>query len=390
VTAATSVFDRPFRSERAVSPVDGSTAWVVVNDSYELHPEAVEYLAGLRRDDDSVNTERVYASRVALYLSYCAAFGVVWRAPTLWQMAAFLRWLTEEPLPPKGRKARVEPRFRKRGTANAIMTTTCEFLRFCVPFGWVDQAVVDQLVEPRYLRHLPAGYDAGEDGQHRTVRAKLIKYRVAVEGYEWLTSEQIEALLGCTVHARDRFLVALLAATGTRIGEALGLRREDMHLLSNSGSLGCRVAGPHIHVRRRQNANGALAKARVPRWIPVTEDVVGLYAEYQYERDQVAAAADCDMVFVNLFRAPLGTAMKYPNAKDLFDRLAKRAGLTARPHMLRHSAATRWIRGGVDPDVVQNMLGHASPQSMTPYLHATDQDKREAVEKVAALQRGQK
>jgi integrase/recombinase XerD len=36
-----------------------------------------------------------------------------------------------------------------------------------------------------------------------------------------------------------------------RIGEALGLRREDMHLLPDSRVLGCRHEGPHVHVRRR-------------------------------------------------------------------------------------------------------------------------------------------
>lgn len=32
------------------------------------------------------------------------------------------------------------------------------------------------------------------------------------------------------------------------------------------------------------------------------------------------------MVFVDLFRAPLGESMKYSNTYELFQRLAKRAG----------------------------------------------------------------
>ncbi|MER6477160.1 hypothetical protein ACFFSH_34300 [Streptomyces filamentosus] len=39
--------------------------------------------------------------------------------------------------------------------------------------------------------------------------------------------------------------------------------------------------------------------------------------------------------------------------------------------------------------MVQNLLGHVSPSSMEPYIHATDTDKREAVERVAAILRGQ-
>jgi len=42
------------------------------------------------------------------------------------------------------------------------------------------------------------------------------------------------------------------------------------------------------------------------------------------------------------------------------------------------------LRSGVARDVVQTLLGHVSPSSMDPYLHASDQEKRDAVERVAA------
>ncbi|MFE9381123.1 tyrosine-type recombinase/integrase [Streptomyces sp. NPDC006855] len=357
---------------------------MVISSGYELHPEACEFLESLRAVDSSVNTERNYAGRIALYLSYCAVRGIDWTRPTLWQLSAFLHWLVEEPLPPRGRVAPSEPRYREEKTANAIVSTASRFLDFCSTRGWVPLEVVNMLWEPKFLRHAPPGYDVGEDGQFRVVRARTIKFRVAVDGYEWLSSEQIETLTGLTGNARDRFLVTLLAVTGARIGEVLGLRREDMHFLSDSRMLGCSERGPHVHIRRRANSNGALAKSRQPRSVPVETDVVGLYSEYQHERDKVAEAAGADMVFVNLFRQPLGEPMKYHGAKDLFDRLARKAGFTARPHMLRHSAATRWIRGGTDPDVVQALLGHASGQSMEPYLHSTGEERREAVERGAA------
>ncbi|WP_189525438.1 tyrosine-type recombinase/integrase [Streptomyces sindenensis] len=378
-----------YAAERAVSPRDESVSWVVISSEYELHVEACAFLASLRMASRSINTERIYAGRVALYLSYCADHGLDWRRPGLPWLARFLHWMVDEPLPPKGVKAQAEPRYREQKTADAIMTTVCGFLQFCGQQGWVSSETVSQLSEQKYLSYLPPGYDAGEDGQFRTVRAKAIKFSVAVEGYEWLNADQFATLVGLTTRARDRFLVTLLGGTGMRIGEALGLRREDMHLLSNSVGLGCQVAGPHVHVRRRVNSNGALAKARMPRWIPVTDELVTLYADYVFERDKVAEAADVDMVFVNLFRAPLGRAMTYHNAKDLFDRLARRAGFPVRPHMLRHTAATTWIRNKTPRDVVQNLMGHVSPSSMDPYVHATDEDKREAVERVAAIRKGQ-
>lgn len=81
--------------------------------------------------------------------------------------------------------------------------------------------------------------------------------------------------------------------------------------------------------------------------------------------------------------------MTYRAAKGFFERLAKECGFPVRPHMLRHTAATNWVRAGVDLDVVQRLLGHASLSSTGVYLHASDKDKRRAVEAVAAGERYQ-
>lgn len=374
-----------YAAERAVSP-SGELVWVVVDrDGFRLHERANMFLAGLRARDLSVNTERVYAGRVALYLSYCASRGLEWTDPGFLGLKGFQDWLVTEPLPARSsRMAGAGPRFRSRGTANAVMTSVCEFLRFGATHGWVPARVAGVLAEPKLLRHLPAGYDPGEDDQYRQVMRSVFRFADTERGYEALSEEQLERILGLACHARDFFLILLLV-TGMRVGEALGLRREDMHLLASSRMLGCAVEGPHVHVRRRrENANGALAKSRFPRAIPVTARLVTAYAEYAHERDGVAAAAGCDMVFVNLFREPLGAPMGYSGVKDLFDRLARAAGFTMRPHMLRHTAATGWVRAGVDLDVVGHLLGHVSSSSVQPYLHVNDRDMRDAVERVAA------
>ncbi|WP_330234474.1 site-specific integrase [Nocardia sp. NBC_00508] len=60
--------------------------------------------------------------------------------------------------------------------------------------------------------------------------------------------------------------------------------------------------------------------------------------------------------------------MTYSAVKDMFDRLAAAAGFAARPQMLRHSGTTRWVRSGVDRDVVQTLLGHVSAGSMNPQV----------------------
>lgn len=368
-----------FRAERAVSPLDGSELWVVLDGELVAHREASAFLRCLQGAGRSPHTVRAYAGRAALFLGWCAGQGVDWRGVELAELARFKHWVQITP-------TRVG-RPRSGSTVNAILTAVCELLRFCARTGLIEAAVAERLSEPRWLRFTPPGFDAGESGQFRAVRARALKARAQTPFPEALTREQADAVLVCCRRPRERFMVILLRDTGLRIGEALGLRRCDMHLLPDSRSLGCAVVGAHVHVRHRANPNGALAKSRFPRTVPASDAVLAGYADYQHERAGLVGEGGTEMVLVNLYHEPRGAPMTYRAAKRFFDRLAGECGFAVRPHMLRHSAATNWVRAGVDLDVVQALLGHASLASTTVYLHARDEDKRRAVEAVAATGR---
>jgi integrase len=368
-----------FNAERAISPLDGSKLWVVLDPGYLVHREASDFLRALHGAGRSPHTIRVYAGRVARFLGWCACQGVEWSSISLPALARFKHFV--EAMPYRG------GRLRSGTTVNATLTAVCEFLRFCARTGLIDLAVAERLSEPRWVLFAPPGFDAGESGQFRTVRARVLKARAHTPFPEALTDEQVEAVLACCRRPRDHFMVVLLRDSGLRIGEALGLRRADMHLLPDSRGLGCTVVGAHVHVRHRANPNGALAKSRFPRTVPASDAVLAAYADYQHERAGLVGEDGTEMVLVNLYHAPLGAPMTYRAAKGFFDRLARACGFPVRPHMLRHTAATNWVRAGVDLDVVQALLGHASLASTTVYLHARDEDKRRAVEAVAAGRR---
>ena len=365
-----------FRAERAVSPLDGSELWVVLDSGFVMHREASDFLRALHGAGRSPQTIRVYAGRVARFLGWCADQGVEWSSISLPGLARFKHFVEATP--------HRDGRLRSGATVNAILTAVCEFLRFCARAGVIEQAVADRLSEPRWLRFTPPGFDAGESGQFRTVRTRALKARAEAAFPEAFTVEQAQRVVACCRRPRERFMVALLRDGGLRIGEALGLRRSDLHLLPDSRRMGCAVLGAHVHVRHRANPNGALAKSRFARTVPTSQAVLSTYADYQFERTEILGDDDCDMVFVNLYHQPLGAPMTYRAAKRFFERLAKECGFAVRPHMLRHTAATNWVRAGVDIDVVQRLLGHAALASTAVYLHARDEDKRRAVEAVAA------
>lgn len=373
-----------YRAERATLPGSRRSTWVVVDDNFELHRETSAYLYWLCDGRGrSRNTARAYSGRIALFLSWASRRRIDWKTVTLTQLTSYKRWLEETPISGDdlvvAGQDRSDLRLRRGKTVNGHLTAIAEMLRFAASQGMVEDKVASQLSEQRLMIAAPKHFDAGENNQWLRYRARAL---VAMENeptLATLSDGQVQDLLASCLNTRDRFLVFGLRATGLRIGEQLGLRRSDMHLLPSSRHLGCSVVGPHIHVvRREDNDNGALAKSPFSRHVPVDDQYVAMYSDYQLDRAAVPATHQQDLVFVNLYRSPIGRGMSYDAVDDLFDRLSKRVQFTARPHMLRHSFATRLVEAGINLDVVQQLLGHVSLATTGVYLHADEQARRAA------------
>jgi integrase len=148
-----------------------------------------------------------------------------------------------------------------------------------------------------------------------------------------LTVAEAQAILDACERLRDRLLFAVLHDTGVRIGEALGLRHCDIA-----------AAERELTVCRRINENRARAKSVFSRTIPVSAELVRLYADYLHGE---YGDLDSDYVFVNLWGRPHGQPLGYPAVYDLVRRLRRRTGIDFDPHWWRHTAATRMLRDGV-------------------------------------------
>ena len=62
-------------------------------------------------------------------------------------------------------------------------------------------------------------------------------------------------------------------------------------------------------IRREDNPNGAWAKSRRQRAVPLDFLTVQAFDTYEFERMRVPRAASSDFVLVNLFREPVGAPM---------------------------------------------------------------------------------
>lgn len=362
----------------------GERYWTVIGEDYEVAPIADQFLRELRLGQDRAeSTTKAYAHSVALYLRWCASTGRAW-ATAARDMGLFMTWLK---FTPSNRSSVLvgpgSPTVRCESRINQILAATRGFLSFAVLVGEAPEWALGQVYDIGDSLDLPLAAQAEDSRLHYRLRARH-RLHEPDPAVDRASDEEILALLRSCLSGRDRLIVLLLTRAGLRRGEAAGLRREDLHLLPDNRRHDCSIEGAHLHVVRRSNPNGAWAKSRRGRAVPLDFLVVRALDLYLLDRDAQPAAADCDFLLVNLYRPPLGAPMSPDAFNELFTRLSRRAGLTRMitPHQGRHAFASNLVDSGALLDEVQALLGHACPSSSEPYLHPATGRLRSAIEMV--------
>ena len=156
-------------------------------------------------------------------------------------------------------------------------------------------------------------------------------------------------------------LIGLMACSGLRIGEALGLDRGDVDL--HDGAL---------HVRA--------GKQNKQREVPLQESATEALRDYGQLRDRQWPKPDDQAFFLSM----RGSRLKAKAVNYVFPKLVHDAGLNddgkrrPRPHDMRHTFALntllRWYRAGANVDaqlpLLSTYLGHVNPASTYWYLES--------------------
>jgi len=266
----------------------------------------------------------------------------------------------------------VEPKGAARtdATIDQILTAIHSFYDFHMRMKTVPDLPLYRFLIMPNRRYKPFLYGIAK---MNPTQSRVVKVKREQRMVKTLSADQVQQTLDACTHSRDRFLLSLLFDVGVRIGQALGLRHEDIQLEDNEIQI----------VPRNDNTNGARAKTRQCYSIPVSPSLMQLYTTYLIE-DLGALEADHlpDYVFINLWEGEVGRPLTYATVRSLLRRIEKKIGIHVTAHMYRHTRATMWIRDDHLPlPTVSRLLGHASVNTtQATYVHLTARDLRAVLE----------
>ena len=184
--------------------------------------------------------------------------------------------------------------------------------------------------------------------------------------------------------------IALLATTGMRRGELLGLAFDAIDMANATITIKRTVIEARVDgVRTRIIRPIAKTKASL-RTFSIARELVDMLIEHRKRLLETALALGPTFAREPLYLFP-GTdglpIMPYLMTQRL-DAVRKRAGVKGVDpvHGFRHAHATILLASGTNPVVVSKRLGHSSPAvTLSVYAHALPQSDQEAAESVAHL-----
>jgi len=163
----------------------------------------------------------------------------------------------------------------------------------------------------------------------------------------------VRKLLSVIDEIRDRALFLLLLRTGMRIGEALGLRLNDLD-----------IKGRKVHLFEGE-------KNSMGRVVYLSDDALFAIKLWLRRRDK-------NKEFV--FNGQGHGHLCYSTGRGLFVKYLKRAGVEQKGytvHCLRHTFASELLNAGMRLECLQQLLGHQDIEVTRRYARLTDRTREE-------------
>ena len=157
---------------------------------------------------------------------------------------------------------------------------------------------------------------------------------------------------------RDEALIELIYSTGLRVSEVTGLTIGNIDFERSE----IRIIGKGN--KERVVIIGRKAEEKIRKYLA---------------KSRKGILINSNPVFLN----KLGTALSPRSVQRLIKKYLVMSGMDSNysTHTIRHSFATHMMDGGADLKVIQQLLGHSSPETTKVYTHVSSRSMKEIYEK---------
>lgn len=185
--------------------------------------------------------------------------------------------------------------------------------------------------------------------------------------------DKIDTLLLSTDNLRNQLLLVLLAETGFRIGEILGVHyTKDIDFENRTITV----------MYREDNENNSLAKNAEYRHSKISESAFELLELYIAENAELLQKTE--YLFVTLSGDTVGQPLTVNAVYSMLGNLEAKTGIKVTPHMLRHYFANERRKAGWDITLISSALGHRHIQTTENYLDITNDELEVATDQYYA------
>lgn len=248
--------------------------------------------------------------------------------------------------------------------------------------------------------------DNGFIDRHPMDGVRYTKPVRAVDDIHFLTVDEQKRFLEAAKGSHNYAQYALILETGLRTGEMIGLTWDAIDWEKRTLTVNKTLV---FRYKQDEWRAGPPKTESSYRTIPLTDTAYGILREiydtreYRNESNGLSTVLTFmdrktgqkrklvmrDLVFIN-WRT--GMPAKNSSYDTHLYKLCDDAGIKRFcMHALRHTYATRAIESGMQPKVLQKLLGHASiTTTMNRYVHVTDDSMKKAVAQFAKAQEAQK